>query len=136
MLDPYQAFVPEHRHDGGVFTKGETMQIQVHTNDHIQGGESLVRWAQDEAAQRLARFREHVTRVEVFFVDGGKSGTADKRCVIEARPAGRQPVAAHAEAAKVGDAFAAAADKLVRALGDDLERAKDRQGRDTIRTVS
>jgi hypothetical protein len=45
-------------------------------------------------------------------------------------------VAAHAEAAKVGDAFAAAADKLVRALGDDLERAKDRQGRDTIRTVS
>ena len=112
------------------------MQIQVHTNDNIQGGESLVRWAQDEVSQRMARFRDHVTRVEVFFsdVDGGKSGAADKRCVIEARPTGRQPVAVHAEADKVADAFAAAADKLVRALGDDLDRAKDRQGRDSIRT--
>lgn len=71
------------------------MQIQVHTNDHIQGGESLVQWVQDEAAAKLARFREHVTRVEVFLsdVDGAKGGVADKRCVIEARPNGRQSVA-------------------------------------------
>ena len=113
------------------------MQIQVHTDDHIQGGESLLRWAQEETASRLARFREQVTRVEVFFsdVDGSKSGAADKRCVIEARPAGRQPVAVRAEAAKVPDAFAAAADKLVRALGGDLDRAKaGRKGRETIRT--
>ena len=113
------------------------MQIQVHTNDNIQGGESLIRWAQDEAAAKLARFREHVTRVELFLsdVDAGKSGVDDKRCVIEARPAGRQPVATHAEAPKVADAFTAATEKLVRALGDDIERAKDRNGRDTIRTA-
>ena len=113
------------------------MQIQVHTNDHIQGGESLVRWVQEEATTRLARFREHVTRVEVFLsdVDGGKSGVADKRCVIEARPNGRQPVAATAEAAKVADCVAGALDKLVRSLGDDITRAKDRQGRETIRTA-
>ncbi len=112
------------------------MQIQVHTDDHIQGGESLAQWIQQEAASRLARFRDHVTRVEVFLsdVDGGK-GPADKRCVIEARPAGRQPVATHAEAPKVADAFTAATEKLVRALGDDIERAKDRHGRDTIRTA-
>ena len=111
------------------------MQIQVHTNDNIQGGESLIRWAQDEAAAKLARFREHVTRVELFLsdVDAGKSGVDDKRCVIEARPAGRQPVAATAEAAKVADAVAAALDKLVRSLGDDITRAKDRQGRESIR---
>lgn len=113
------------------------MQIQVHTNDHIQGGESLVQWVQDEAAAKLARFREHVTRVEVFLsdVDGAKGGVADKRCVIEARPNGRQSVAASAEAAKVADAVAAALDKLVRALGDDITRAKDRQGRESIRTA-
>ena len=113
------------------------MQIQVHTDDHIQGGESLARWVQEEATAKLARFREHVTRVEVFLsdVDGGKSGAADKRCVIEARPAGRQPVAATAEAAKVADAVAAALDKLVRSLGDDITRAKDRQGRESIRTA-
>ncbi|MGD9773941.1 HPF/RaiA family ribosome-associated protein [Diaphorobacter sp.] len=113
------------------------MQIQVHTDDHIQGGESLAQWIQEEAAAKLARFRDHVTRIEVFLsdLDGGKSGTADKRCVIEARPAGRQPVAVHAEAAKVADAFTGAVDKMVRVLGDDLDRAKDRNGRDTIRTA-
>ena len=113
------------------------MQIQVHTNDHIQGGESLIRWTQEEVATKLARFREHVTRVEVFLsdVDAGKAGVADKRCVIEARPAGRQPVAATAEAAKVADCVAGALDKLVRSLGDDITRAKDRQGRESIRTA-
>lgn len=111
------------------------MQIQVHTDDHIQGGESLAQWIQEEAAAKLARFRDHVTRIEVFLsdLDGGKSGVADKRCVIEARPAGRQPVATHAEAPKVADAFTAAVEKMVRSLGDDIERAKDRNGRDTIR---
>lgn len=110
------------------------MQIQVHTDDHIQGGESLVQWAQEEAANKLARFREHVTRIEVFFsdVDAGKTGGADKRCVMEARPAGRQPIAVHAEAPKVAEAFSAACDKLTRVLGDDL--AKARQSRETIRT--
>ena len=28
------------------------MQIQVHTDDHIQGGESLARWVQEEATVR------------------------------------------------------------------------------------
>ena len=113
------------------------MQIQVHTDDNIQGGESLLHWAQEEAASKLARFREQVTRVEIFFTDvdgSSRSGPADKRCVIEARPAGRPPVSVHAEASKVGEAFSAAADKMVRVLGDDIERAKDRKGRESIRT--
>ena len=38
-------------------------------------------------------------------------------------------------AAKVADAVAAALDKLVRSLGDDITRAKDRQGRESIRTA-
>lgn len=113
------------------------MQIQVNTDDHIQGGESFGRWVQEEAGNRLARFRDHVTRVEVFLsdVDAGKSGAADKRCVIETRAAGRQPVAVNAEADKVADAFLSAVDKLARALDNDLGRLKDRNGRDTIRSV-
>ena len=112
------------------------MQIQVHTNDNIQGGESLIRWAQDEAAAKLARFREHVTRVELFLsdVDAGKSGVDDKRCVIEARPAGRQPLTVTADADKTADAFTASIDKLIRALETDLGRVKDRNARETIRT--
>ena len=112
------------------------MQVQVHTDDNIQGGESLARWVQEETTARLARFREHITRVEVFMTDvaAGKESFNDKRCRIEARPAGRQPVTVTADADKTADAFTASIDKLIRALDTDLGRAKDRNARETIRT--
>ncbi len=112
------------------------MQVQVHTNDKIQGGESLAQWVQQEVATRLARFKETITRVEVYFSDSdgaAKSGAQDKRCVVEARPAGRQPVAANAEAPKVAEALTAALDKLVRGLEADQGRARDKNNRETIR---
>ena len=112
------------------------MQVQVHTDNKIQGGESLAQWIQEEATSRLGRFREYITRVEVFLsdVDAGKSGANDKRCRLEARPAGRQPVTVTADADKLADAFTGAVDKLARALDHDLGRVKDRSGRETIRT--
>ena len=112
------------------------MQVQVNTDDHIHGGESLARWITDECKSRLSRFQDHVTRLEVFLsdLDAGKSGANDKRCRLEARPAGRQPVTVTADADKVADAFTGAAEKLVRALEHDLGRVKDRNGRETIRT--
>ncbi|GKS77813.1 HPF/RaiA family ribosome-associated protein [Acidovorax sp. SUPP950] len=114
------------------------MQVQVHTDDYIQGGESLAQWIHDETNSRLARFRDHLTRVEVFLsdVDAGKSGAADKRCVVEARAAGRPPVAASADADKLADAFTSAVEKAARALDTDLGRLKDRHGRETIRTAT
>ena len=112
------------------------MQVQVHTDDNIQGGESLARWVQEECTARLARFKDHITRVEVFMTDvaAGKASANDKRCRIEARPAGRQPVTVTADADKTADAFTASIDKLIRALETDLGRVKDRNARDTIRT--
>ena len=67
------------------------MQIHVHTDDQIPGSDALARWVQDEAFTRLARFREQLTRLEVFLSDqdGGKSGNHDKRCRLEARLSGR-----------------------------------------------
>ena len=111
------------------------MQVQVHTDDHIHGGESLAQWIQDEAGTRLAHFREHITRLEVFLtdVDAGKSGSNDKRCRIEARMASHQPVTVTTDADKVAIAFVSAVEKLMRALDADLGRMKDKQGRGTIR---
>jgi ribosome-associated translation inhibitor RaiA len=113
------------------------MQIQVNTDDHIQGGESLAQWVRDETASRLARFKDHLTRLEVFLtdVDAAKSGVNDKRCRLEARLAGRPPVTVTAEADKMAGAFISAMDKLASALDTDLGRAKDRHGRDTIRAA-
>ena len=113
------------------------MQVQVNTDVNIQGGDSLAQWVREETSSRLARFREHITRLEVFLtdVDGAKSGVNDKRCRLEARVANRQPVMVTAEADKMPGAFIAAVDKLARALDADLGRVKDRHGRDTIRAA-
>ncbi len=113
------------------------MQVQVHTDDHIQGGESLAQWVQDEVKTHLSRFTEYLTRVEVFLsdLDAGKSGANDKRCRLEGRVAGRQPVSVTADADKMAAAVTAALDKLTRVLDTDLGRAKDKNGRDTIRAA-
>ena len=55
------------------------MQVQVHTDDHIQGGESLARWISEETAAKLARFRDQVTRVEVFLTDVDESPWGEPR---------------------------------------------------------
>lgn len=113
------------------------MQVQVNTDDNIQGGEALAQWVRDEANSRLTRFKEQLTRLEVFLtdVDGAKSGVNDKRCRLEARVVGRQPVTVTAEADKMAAAFIAAVEKLERAVDADLGRVKDRNGRDTIRAA-
>ncbi|MBZ0224686.1 MAG: HPF/RaiA family ribosome-associated protein [Comamonas sp.] len=112
------------------------MQVHVNTDRQIQGGESLALWVEQETLARLARFREQVTRVEIFLSDenGGKAGASDKRCRMEARPAGLPPVTVTATADKVADAFTGATEKLLRALDADIGRGKNYKGGETIRT--
>jgi hypothetical protein len=57
----------------------------------------------------------------------------DKRCVIEARPAGAQSVAVTHHAGSVDDAYSGAAQKLEKVLDAKYSRAHDHKGGDTIR---
>ena len=114
------------------------MQVQVHADDSIQGGESLAQWAQEEINTKLARLKEYVVRVEVFLtgVDALKStGGPGKRRVLETRATGRPPIAVNAEAEKVKDAFSSAIEKLKRAVETDLDKVKDKNLRDSVRGV-
>jgi len=111
------------------------MQVQLNTDKHIRGDESLAAWVEGELKDRLRRFSDHVTRVEVHLSDinGVRSGDKDKRCKLEARLAGRQPVAVSHDAGKTAEAVQGAIDKLLRMLDTDLGRLRDAQGRDTLR---
>lgn len=111
------------------------MQIQLNTDASVQGDDSMIGWTQRELGERLARHRDSITRVEVHLSDinGSRGGEADKRCLLEARLAGRPPVAVSHEAAKVADAIFGASDKLLRALDTTLGRDRDARGRETIR---
>lgn len=114
------------------------MQVQIHADDSIQGGDSLNQWLQAEINTKLARLKDYVVRVEVYLteVDALKTtGAPGKRCVLETRANGRPPMAVNAEAEKVPDAFNAAVEKLLRAMDTDLGKLKDKHGRDSVRGV-
>lgn len=101
------------------------MQIQINTDHHIEGHEALVAWATGEVKTALSRHSDHITRVELHLSDenGHKSGTNDKRCVMEARLEGRQPLAVTHHAETLYQAVTGAADKLNRLIESTLGRA-------------
>ncbi|MFI9005815.1 HPF/RaiA family ribosome-associated protein [Actinosynnema sp. NPDC053489] len=109
------------------------MQIQVNTDHHVHGGERLATFVTTDLESGLARFGGWLTRVEVHLSEDGSGSPEDKKCVIEARPGGKQPVAVTHHAGTVEDAYAGAAQKLARALDSRYSRAHDHKGSDSIR---
>lgn len=82
-----------------------------------------------EVETGLARFRDRLTRVEVHLSDvNGPKGGTDCRCVLEARPAGRQPVAVTSDAASPEEAVSAAVEKMDRLLTSTFDRLDDPKG--------
>lgn len=101
------------------------MQIQVHTDRHIKGSPKLTGEVETIVQHAVARFGDRITRVEVFLSDENspqKFGDADKRCVIEARLGGLQPITVRHEGASLDQAVRAAAGRLEKTLRRTLGR--------------
>ncbi len=95
------------------------MQVQLNTDNNLVGSTELALQLEGEVHAALGRFADRITRLEVHITDlnsDNKTGGDDKRCVMEARLAGRQPMSASHEAATVPLAIDGACDKLARAL--------------------
>ncbi len=104
------------------------MNIQVHADHHIPGNKELIVQAEAVIEDALARFSERLTTVLVHFNDvnsSTKSGENDKRCALEARPAGRDPVTVTEQAANAMQALDGAIDKMVRTLDKTFDRLND-----------
>jgi ribosome-associated translation inhibitor RaiA len=110
------------------------MQIQVNTHDAV-GGDNLSQRVEAMVAAGLDRFAPHLTRVEVHLgdVNAAKGGAADKRCMIEARPASHQPVSVTHHAATIALALDGALDKAKRALDRALAARTDHKGAASVR---
>jgi ribosome-associated translation inhibitor RaiA len=104
------------------------MKIQINTDNNIEGREEMTQQAEATVESTLRHLAEHITRVEVHLSDenGEKSGSADKRCMMEARLEGHQPIAVTDEAATIDQAIDGAAKKLRRSLEHTLGRLHDR----------
>ena len=107
------------------------MQVQVHTDNHINGHEALIDRVTAEVEDSLERFAAQITRVEVHLEDmnAAKHGADDKRCLMEARLAGHQPIAASHKAASLDEAITGAAERLTHALDHTLGKLQHKKGR-------
>jgi hypothetical protein len=112
------------------------MKVLIHSDNQIKVNAETQKTAEAEVDRALSRFEGRLTRVELHLRDlhGPRQGdqVRDKRCVIEARPAGIQPVSATDDANTVTDAIFGAANKMKRLLESTLGK-QAAIGRETIR---
>lgn len=94
------------------------MRIQINSDKNIAVDAQVIGFVETEVNRVLTRFIGKLTRVEVHLsdVNSDKFGEFDKRCLIEARPAGGRPLAASDRAATVEQAVRSAVGKLRRSL--------------------
>jgi hypothetical protein len=111
------------------------MQVEVTTDGNIDGTGGFISDTEGEVKAVLARHLDSVTRVEVHLGDenGGKGGSADKRCTVEARPEGRRPVAVTHHAASTAEALRGALQKLARLLERQAGKGNGQKGGPSIR---
>lgn len=105
------------------------MQIQIHGQDVVIH-DQLRELVEQRLAEAVEHFPDRLTRLEVHLRDmnGGKAGI-DKRCTVEARPRGMEPVAVSHDADNIAEAIRQAAGKLERALKHRFERPQSRARR-------
>ena len=99
------------------------MHIQINTDKNISGHEAMTQSVKEILDHVLARFAGQITRLEVHLSDensASKSGIIDKRCLLEARLAGREPVSVSDLALTIEQAVTGAAHKMVSLLESEL----------------
>ena len=103
------------------------MQIQTDTDRNISGHDSLALQVEEILERLLGRFSDRISRVEAHLSDENgstKSGVADKRCLLEVRLAGQQPVSVSQQAQTVDTAVTGAAHKMISLLDSELGKLR------------
>jgi ribosome-associated translation inhibitor RaiA len=113
------------------------MQIVINSDKNIKMHAKLSGLIEDNLHRTLERFDPHLTRIEVHLTDenGDKSGTRDKRCILEARPKRRRSLTVTNDAADLQIAVSGAAGKLLRLLETTFGRLADKHRGETTRIV-
>lgn len=71
------------------------MTIQLNTDKNLTIHQEYEEKIQNQLNEGLSRYNDLITRLEVHLSDenGSKDGLEDKRCLLEARISGKDPVA-------------------------------------------
>ena len=116
------------------------MIIQVNTDNHIEGRDELAAEVESVVDNSMANYRDQITRVEVHLSDENslvRGGDNDKRCVMEARLKGRNPIAVTHKAGTLALAVEGAANKLATSLASIMDKLKEHHNpvRRTMKTA-
>jgi hypothetical protein len=100
------------------------MLIRINTDKNIDGNERMSKYFSGVIESALNRFNEHITRIEAHLSDENsqKEGPDDKRCMIEARVKGLQPIAVTHKAESLVEAVMGAAEKMKNTLGTTIAK--------------
>jgi ribosome-associated translation inhibitor RaiA len=94
------------------------MLIQINTDKNIDGSERVSNYFSGVIESTLSRFNEHITRIEAHLSDENsqKEGPDDKRCMLEVRVKGLQPIVVTHKAETLDQAVVGAAEKMKNTL--------------------
>jgi hypothetical protein len=103
------------------------MKIQFNTDKTITGNEKDQLYFNSLIADGLENLESHISRIEVHLSDenGKKEGLNSKRCLLETRLEGRQPIAVSCQEDTVELAISGAIDKLTASLKTIIGRRQD-----------
>ena len=103
------------------------MTIQINTDKNVSVHEAYGNQLESLISKELSRFDEYITRVEAHFSDenGSKASQDDKKCILEARLKGMQPIAVSALAQTYDQAVTGAIDKLKASLDTIIGRSQN-----------
>jgi len=105
------------------------MIIQINTDSNITVNGELAEQIRNQVRNSLERYGDQITRVEAHLSDENsnkKSGTEDKRCLLEVRLAGLRPIAVSHQAETVEQAMGGAVDQLVSLIDTTLGKLDNR----------
>lgn len=100
------------------------MLVQVNAGNGVKVQEDVATRIEAKVKDVLSHHSHRISRVEVHLSDenGQKHGGDDKRCMMEARVEGLNPIAVSHQAPTLVLAIDGAVEKLERAVGHELGR--------------
>ena len=103
------------------------MLIQINYGD-VKKTDAIERFSEHKLQTQLERYAEQITRVEVHLHDENgkaKAGGEHMRCLMEARPAGMQPLAVEHSSETMDKAITEASGKLARAVKRVFDKRRE-----------
>ena len=105
------------------------MIIQLNADNNLSIHDDFAGTIDNLLLEKLKRFSKHISRLEVHFSDenASKQGVSDKRCMLEARIEGKEPIAVTNEGETYEHALHGAIEKLKASLNTIIGKMEAHQ---------